>query len=653
MQKPVWPAGSGVLVVFVVFLVFLVVLFSLLPFGGAFAGEETDDDRLTILITASRFAETVDETLAPVTVITRKEIEQKQAATVEEVLRAVPGVTLSNNGGTGQLTTLFLRGTNSNHVLVLIDGVKVGSAANGLTQFEHLPLDQIEKIEVVRGPRSSLYGSEAIGGVIQIFTRKSQGEPRPRFSVSTGTHDTYRGKVGVSGGGENAWYSLGASTISTDGYDACRAGFCIAERDEDGYDNDSFSLRGGASLTDSFSIEGNFLSSDNDTKFDGFYNESEHIVRAGSVKATLQGSKQWGSSLLISRSKDDFESFGASAMNRFTTTRDQVSWQNNIRVSENSRVIAGVEYSDDKVSRRPNDYVEDSRDNIGVFALLRTAMNTNDLELSLRNDDDEQFGDETTGSIGWGENLGNGKRITVSYGTAFKAPTFNDLYEQESISCFGIFGSNPDLEPETSKSIDVGFSHSSDMGEWAINIYQTEIKNLIASRRTGTRADVNIVCNDDDNDDTTEVNDLADNMPVNIEEARITGIELSGSIRIKDWDVAGTLTWQDAQEIEGDNKDKPLLKRPRKKLDLDFSRRFGGYLFGANIFAQGQSEDFGNFSSVDLAGFALVNLRGEFHIERNWSLGLKFNNLFDKEYETADGYPQDGINFLATLRYIP
>ena len=189
MQNSVAPACSGVPAVFVsaVFATLLVVSFSLLPVHLARAQDSPEDDRLTILITASRLAETVDETLAPVTVITRKEIEEKQATTVEEVLRAVPGITFGNNGGVGKLTSLFLRGTNSNHVLVLIDGVKVGNATSGTTPFQHLPLDQIEKIEVVRGPRSSLYGSEAIGGVIQIFTRKGNEKTRPRLSLSAGS----------------------------------------------------------------------------------------------------------------------------------------------------------------------------------------------------------------------------------------------------------------------------------------------------------------------------------------------------------------------------------------------------------------------------------------------------------------------------------
>ena len=618
MQKSVVSTPVGVLVVSVVL---LVASFSFLPFHGAFAQDSAEDDRLTILITASRFAETADQTLVPVTVITRKEIEEKQASTVEEVLRSVPGVTFGNSGGVGKITSLFLRGTNSNHVLVLIDGVKVGAADSGTTRFENLPLDQIERIEVVRGPRSSLYGSEAIGGVIQIFTRKGDGKLRPRFSVSTGTHDTYKGEFGVSGGTETAWYNLGVSSHSTDGYNACRgnlsAGCFANEPDEDGYENRSVSVRGGISLTDSFDLEGNFLGSDSDTEFDGgSENEEEHISRIASVKATLQANEQWQTSLLVGRSKDRSDNTRNGARHRIAETlRDQINWQNTIVMSENRRIVAGIDYLNDQTdtASRYTTY-DESRHNVGIFGLFQTEINANDLGFSLRNDDNEQFGDHTTGSIGWGRDIGSGNRITASYGTAFKAPTFTDLYG---------FGGNLDLDPETSKSVDLGFLHSGDHVRWSVNLYRTKIDNLIIYR--------------------SGVNE-------NIEKAEVTGIEFSADTTFGGWDIASTLTWQDAKETKGNNKDKSLLRRPRKKLDLDFSRRFGKHLFGVNVYAQGASKDVPPDSN---AGFATVNLRGEIRIERNWSLGLKINNLLAKEHETVAFYPQDGINFLATLRYAP
>lgn len=624
----VWPSKIGTSAVLAVF-----AACSIQPTVGFAQESDVDSEApLTILITASRFAETVDETLAPVSVIDREVIEQRQVTTVSEALQAVPGITLSRSGAVGNQTSLFLRGTESNHVLVLIDGVKVGSLTTGQTQFEHLPLEQIEKIEVVRGPRSSLYGSEAIGGVVQIFTRRGGsggGETQPRLELGVGGDNTRKVNVGVSGGGSGGgWYNLGASAFSTDGYDTCLASFCVAERDDDGYENTAISVRGGGAASESLSLEGAFLQSDSDTEFDGWFNESEHRARTGSFKATwdARGDSKWGWSLLFGRSEDELESFGGGgARSSFlSTTREQIDWQGNFELSESSQLIAGVDCASDEVVSRPSMLVEDERDNTGAFALLRTEFGGNDMELALRDDDNA-----TTGSVAWGRQVGADGRVTASFGTAFKEPTFNELYAPSSSFGTTTYRSNPDLEPETSRSIDVGYSHSSSggRGQWGVNVYQTKIRDLIANRQFG-----NI------------------NLPVNIDEARIVGVEWSGSVSVDQWDVAAALTWQDAQDRSTARRGESLLRRPRRILDLDVSRRIGAHRVGANVYAKSESEDFGG---VDLPGFARVGVRGEMRVAADWTLGLKIDNLFDKEYETVAGYPQDGLNFMATLRYAP
>ncbi len=643
-------AGRCVVIAVAVFIFMLVALLPL-PFHLQSAHAQAPQEPLTILITASRVAETADETLSPVTVITRRQIEQTQANTVQEVLRTVPGLTLSNNGGGGQLTTLFLRGANSNHVLTLIDGVKVGSATSGLTQFEHLPLDQIEKIEVVRGPRSSLYGSEAIGGVIQIFTRAGGGgdgaKTRTQFSISGGSHNTHQAHVGVRGGAATelgrgrGWYNLGFASHLADGYDVCRAAFCIDERDADGYQNHSISARGGASPTEEVSVEGNVLHTASETEFDGFFNSSQNLIRTVGLKTRWQAHPRWQTSFALAHAKDDLESFsnGVSA-SRFVTDRAQANWQNDIQLSATTRLAAGVDYVADQVDGS-TDFTVTHRDNVGFFTWWRSEFNEHDVEFSLRHDEDEQFGGQTTGSLGWGRRLGERHRLTASYGTAFKAPHFNVLYTPQSDAGifsgtdFGIFRSNPELQPETSKSFNVGFSRRGKRAKWEANWYQTTLNNLIASR--------------------TQMQTIGGvlrpvSRPVNVQRARIVGVELTASAGLRAWDVRSTLSWQEATQTAGDRNGKRLLKRPQRNLDLDISRRFGTRMLAVNVFAQSSSLDFGETA---VAGFALVNVRGEFRLERNWSLGLKINNLLDKQYQTAAGYPQDGLNVLATLRYAP
>ncbi len=199
----------------------LALAFFVLGSGSVFAADDSGNAPLNIVITPTRTAKTADQSLTPVSVITRADIERSQAQSVQELLRGGAGIAVANNGGDGKISAVFLRGSNSGHVLVLVDGIKHGSATAGTTAFEHIPVDQIERIEVVRGPRSSLYGSEAIGGVIQIFTRKGGGKLTPSFSVTGGSYDTGKATVGLSGGGDHAWFNVNASGASTGGFNSC------------------------------------------------------------------------------------------------------------------------------------------------------------------------------------------------------------------------------------------------------------------------------------------------------------------------------------------------------------------------------------------------------------------------------------------------
>ena len=374
------------------------------------------------------------------------------------------------------------------------------------------------------------------------------------------------------------------------------------------------------SLTDALAIEGNFLNSESETEFDGsFQNESETITRVSSVKATFRASEQRKSSLLISRSQDESDNFkDGEFRTTFNTTREQINWQNNFRLNENSQIVAGVDYLEDKVDSTVN-YDVDSRDNTGVFALWRTAVDTDDFELSLRNDDNEQFGDKATGSIGWGRAPGDGYRVTASYGTAFTTPSFNDLYYPGS--------GNPNLVPEKSKSFDCGLAHTGDDSRWSVNFYQTKIDDLITSEPPNY-------------------------IPMNIDKAKITGIELSGGITAGQWDVSANLTLQKPKNASGEHNGNLLIRRPQQIIQLAATRKIGKHSIGASLRNQDRSfDDAANTREID--GFTVVDVRGEIRAHRHWVLGVKVNNLFDRKYETVSYYPQDEINLMATLRYVP
>ncbi len=573
----------------------------------------------TLLVTATRTAQTADQALASVSVIDRAEIERKQAQTVTELLESTPGLTVVNNGGRGKATSISLRGTSSDQVLVLIDGIKVGSATLGSTAFEHLAVDQIERIEVVRGPRSSLYGSEAIGGVVHIFTRKGEQGFNPRFSVGAGSDSAREVTLGASGGNDKGWYNLSVSDFRTDGFNAKQEGTYGYNPDDDGYDNRSYALSGGYQLTDRLEGRLNWSQNRGDNEYDGgndfddYSNESRLQTLGGELR--LAATENWNLSLTAGQSRDKGTVYGDGVyQSHIETRRDTTSLQSEHSFSH-SQLTWGVDYQNDEVTSS-NAYAVSERDNVGVFALYQLYMGQHDLAFSLRGDDNEQFGNETTGSIAWGMELPHALRLTASYGTAFSAPTFNDLYWPGS--------GNPDLQPEESDSWELGLSGDHAGIQWSANLYQNDVDNLIA----------------------WAPNDEGFWVPMNVDQARIRGLELAAATRLADWDLSTTLDLMDPKDR---NTDELLKRRPRKTLNVSADRDFGSYTLGGSLRAVGKRED----GSAELEAYTRVDVRGSYQLTQDWALKAKIENLLDEEYETAKGYNQPDRTYWLSLHYAP
>jgi vitamin B12 transporter len=265
-------------------------------------------------------------------------------------------------------------------------------------------------------------------------------------------------------------------------------------------------------------------------------------------------------------------------------------------------------------------YTVTERDNVGVFSQYLGRFGMHDLQASLRGDDNEQFGSQTTGSLAWGYEFGGGLRLTASYGTAFKAPTFNELY-------FPGFG-NPSLRPEESSSIEAGISDTTTWGNWSVNLYQTDIDDLIAF----------------------DANTFA---PANIDSARIRGLEAVLDARFGQWDLSTSLTLLDPiNKGDGPNRDNLLPRRAEQSLRLDLDRSFGHYSLGATLLGVGRRyDDIANNRELD--AYVTLDLRGEYRLAQAWRLQARIDNLFDEEYETAAFYNQPGRSFFLTLRYQP
>lgn len=586
----------------------------LLPAVSTMAIAEEFDLQGVTIYTATRTEEPAEETIAATTVITRADIERSQAQSVQDLLAGTPGVGITNNGGPGKSTSLHLRGTEADHVLVMVDGVKIGSATNGQASFQDLPVDLIDHIEIVRGPRASLYGSEAIGGVVQIFTRKG-GAQRTTFSATGGSFGTMKSSGTVSGSiTPDVWYVFGLFGLSTDGIDAYR----LREPDKDGYENLAGNARVGWRFAPWGEADASILRTHSNNEFDGtFVNRAESEQQIIATNWTLTPLDYWKATLKAAQSTDDSDNYlNDKYQTRFNTRRDILSWQNDIGKGTGPHLVTGIDWQNDHVDSTTI-YEETSRSNTGVFAQFLTNYEAHDLQFAVRRDDNEQFGAYATGNIGWGYKFANGMRMTASYGTAFKAPTFNELY-------YPGFG-NPDLQPEESKTAEIGLSGDVARVHWAVNVFETHVDNLIGFDASYT--------------------------PTNIDTARIRGVETTLSTQIVGWDLRGNLTLMDPENLsDGANHGNVLARRARQAWAIHADHAFGQWKLGASVRGEGMRyDDLAN--KVELDPYAVVDLRAEYRFNDDWTAQFKVENVFDTDYETAYLYNQPGRAAYVTLRY--
>ena len=607
------------------------VLLSLSPF----AVQANTLDLEQQVVTATRTAAPL-VAIASSSVISREDIERSQAQSLPDMLRGLAGVQIVSNGGRGKNTSLYLRGTNEKQVLVLVDGIRVGSATSGAAALQDIPLALVERIEVVRGPRSSLYGAEALGGVIQIFTRRGSGQGfKPYLALGAGSRSSYSGSAGLAGGGADGWFDLGVSSEDTDGINA-RAYRPAApkayEADADGYRQLAGSLRGGYRFASGLELDGSWLQSaihsDQDLRSTSGrsgrygYADGEQQVLGGRARfAPLQ---PWVVTLQAGHGEERTDNFRDGGFySRFNTERDTLGWQNDFSLGEQQLLTLGYDYQEDRIDTSDR-YAEDSRDNRGYYAQYQLRAGRHGLSAGLRRDDNQQFGEHDTGNLGWSYALTEELTLSAAYGTAFRAPTFNDLYYPASAATAG----NPDLKPEESQNYELGLRGTAGWGEWSLSAFENQIDDLIVwAGRNPMR-------------------------PQNVESARIRGLESSATAQLAGWDLSATLTLLDPQDRSAANHGHQLARRAKRTFNLDADRRLGDFGVGATLFAASQRfDDAGNTEASRLPGYALVDLRGEYHLDAEWRLQARISNLFDRQYETAQTYEQPGRAFYLTLRY--
>jgi vitamin B12 transporter len=524
---------------------------------------------------------------------------------------------------------VYLRGSNADHVLVLVDGIKIGSATTGAASFQDIPVAQIERIEIVRGPRASLYGSEAIGGVIQIFTRRGGGAPTPSFGAKAGSYGTYAVTAGLSGGGEQGWFAARLDQQDIGGFNACSgkpapgaAGCRVSEPDRDGYRNASLALNGGYRFEGGATLDFNALQADSFSKSDGSIfagNETRAAQQVLGTALKFAPGQSWNVTLRGGLSRDESDLyFNGLYIDRYNTRRDSLSWQNDYALDADQLLTAGLDYQQDRIESS-RAFVQTMRRNRALFGQYQGDFGAHSLQASLRRDDNQQFGGHSTGGLGYGYAIGEAMRFTAAYGTAFKAPTFNQLY-------YPGFGSAT-LSPELSRSAEMGLDGRASFGGWSLHAYRTDIRSLIGF-------------------------DSVTFAPVNINSARLQGLEGQLQASMSGWDFDGTLTLQDPRQTSGADGGKLLNRRATEAMRIELARDLGAYRLAGSLYAEGRRyDDLAN--TRRLGGYGLLDLRAEYRIDADWLLQGRIENLLDKRYETAQYFNQPGRGLYFALNYRP
>ncbi|EPC00533.1 hypothetical protein L861_06220 [Litchfieldella anticariensis FP35 = DSM 16096] len=563
------------------------------------ADSDTSLNLNPLIVTATLAPRTANESLSSVTVIDEETLRRQDPVSITDVLRGQPGVDVSNNGAFGKNSSVFMRGTNDDSTLLMIDGIRLRSSTAGTPAWQFLEPRMFQRVEIVRGPRGSLYGADAVGGVVQLFTPEGEGGPSPSISAGGGSFDTQRYSATLSGSSGGTRYSFAGSRFSTDGREVVRG------EGDMGYDNTT----GFARLSHTFDSGAEFgvlgLRARGNTEFIG--GNTDYVQQVAGVYGELPVTGNWRSRLTLSEARDEsdnIDDFGDSIIDTRTRT---ARWENTVDIGPHE-LIAGAEYSKDDVSST-TDYDEDSRDNTAVFAQGLLDFSPFAAQLSLRHDGNEEFGEETTGSLALGYELDDDHTLRASYGTAFKAPSFNELYWPfQDFGIFGSFEGNPDLKPETSETLEVGIRGQYRRHFWDLAIYQTTVDDLIV---------------------TETVNNAS--RPANVDRARIRGAELSAGTELDDWTLQAALTYTDPE-----NRDtgKRLRRRASQSLRLDIDRELGDWLLGGSWIVQNHRYD-DAANEKRLPGFGLVNLRAGWQFAPLWSARLTVENILDKEYSTA------------------
>ena len=579
----------------------------------------------SVLVTANRMPQRAVDVIADTTVIHADEIARSGAGSVADVLQRQRGIEITRNGSAGASTSVFLRGANSNGVVVLLDGVRIGSSTSGVAAWNAVPLGAIERIEVVYGPLSTLYGADAIGGVIQIFTRKGDGNPVVSGSAGAGSNATRQLDAGVHGSANGLRYAFGAGHEESDGFSATRPGAFGFNPDEDGYRRRNANGQLSYALAPNFEVGAQFLHSDLRAQYDSgsaaYDVHNEQDLNTAAVYATGQFSSAWRSTLQYARSDDKLGSFTSSApsgASQIDTRQDELTWQNSIALGPDTLQLLYSHRKEEVESSATAD-LSRSRTTNAYAAVYSAKRGAHLFDVSARHDRSSVYGSKNTGAAGYGYDFGGGLRATASVGTSFRAPTFNELYYPN----YGL----PTNRPEQGRNREAGLRYDAGSVQFDATYFRNRLTDMIVS--------------------ATPCPGRAGSCAYNVNRAQLEGVTVAARTRISGINLRGSLDWQDPKDL---TTGKQLARRSKKHASFSADSSWGVLKAGAELQLSGERfDDAANRNR--LGGYGLLNLYTTWQVAPDVSLLVRLDNVADKQYELARYYGTSGRTWFAGLRY--
>ncbi len=592
----------------------------------AFADPAGDPAVTSVLITATRAPTPAADVLSDHVTLSSEDIVRSGAGNIVDLLQRQRGIEVSRNGGPGSNASVFIRGGDSKQTVVLVDGVRIGSSTTGIANWSALPLANVERIEIIYGPLATMYGADAIGGVVQVFTKRGNGAPAMTAALSVGSDKARSADAAISGSSGAISYAFAVTRDQDEGFSATKPGNFSFNPDNDGYKKTSASGQLAATLATGHEAGVLFMLSNLDSQFDSglssFDARGEQKQNSVALFSKHQVLPNFQLKFQASRADDKSANLSATSTSRIDTRLTAYSAQGDLAI--------GTDLLQMIVERREEDVLSSSTPALSTGRTTNAGALSYSLKrgshlatVSARLDDSSQYGSKTTGGLGYGYRITRELRANASFGTSFRAPTFNELYYPG----YGVASNRP----EQGKNVEAGLAWHDASTEATAVYYRNRLTDLLVSTA---------IC-------PIEVATHPFGCAYNVNKATLSGLSIGARTRVADFTFQGGLDLQDPQD---DTTGKQLVRRSKKHANFSVEYAAGAFVAGAGVQMSGKRfDDVANTRT--LAGYGLLNLYGSYRFAPDWSAEIRWNNATDKQYELARTYTTAGSQVYVGLRY--